>query len=377
MGVTYKLKEEVLQFIIQRKADNPKISCQDISDDILSQFEIKVSKSSVHEALKHAGIIKPRERKTKDAFEIPQVAKVKIQEDIVKAAAQLLPANPIPPPETPVVLIADIVNQKPSIAEASFIEVKDEIPTITRSAPIMQAGEIILNALLDQMGLTSAQDFDKVNNDAYHTFLIDAYRLDFLDAAPLYLDSQFGDIDETIDGLTTHPRFLPGAIVLACDCFVNGIKPVKVKTDIKPHLLARLEQLLDNPTSLVKVALVNKNGQQITAFECLKRQRQVIKTVDLTPTAFAATQEKRAATLVSLAYQVFGQGISDGRFAYLINTEGFTIKTLTENTLNLIIAPQEQDSKAVEDLCACLTALGLNFNGLDNVVVKAIDPSAV
>ena len=79
MGVIYKLKEEVVQFIISQRQSNPLASCRQLAESASQKFDLHLSKSSVHDVLKESGIVTPRGRKPKDKFEIPQEKKKEIQ----------------------------------------------------------------------------------------------------------------------------------------------------------------------------------------------------------------------------------------------------------------------------------------------------------
>src|SRR5208283_2882978 len=79
MGVTYKLREEVVRFIISQRQNNPLFSCRQLAESVSQQFGIRLSKSSVHDVLKESGAVTPRGRKPKDRFQIPIEKKKQIQ----------------------------------------------------------------------------------------------------------------------------------------------------------------------------------------------------------------------------------------------------------------------------------------------------------
>src|ERR1700679_1619189 len=79
MGVTYKLKDEVVDFIISQRQSNPLFSCRQLAESASQKFSLRLSKSSVHDVLKESGIITPRGRKPRPKFEIPQEKKKQIQ----------------------------------------------------------------------------------------------------------------------------------------------------------------------------------------------------------------------------------------------------------------------------------------------------------
>lgn len=59
MGVTYKLKEEVIDFIKHHKQLNPRISCRSLVGLIEAKFSIRVSKSSINAVIKEAHLSSP------------------------------------------------------------------------------------------------------------------------------------------------------------------------------------------------------------------------------------------------------------------------------------------------------------------------------
>ncbi|MGA2775794.1 MAG: hypothetical protein ABSE81_07040 [Candidatus Omnitrophota bacterium] len=69
MGVTHKLVPELIEFIIQQKKNNPGLSCRSLASLIDSKFQIRVSKSSVNQILKEAGLSQPVGRKTSKSGE--------------------------------------------------------------------------------------------------------------------------------------------------------------------------------------------------------------------------------------------------------------------------------------------------------------------
>lgn len=66
MGVVYKLKQEIVDFIIQKKKDNSKISCRGLAQVVQDVFQINVSKSSISEILKNAHLNSPIGRRSEE-----------------------------------------------------------------------------------------------------------------------------------------------------------------------------------------------------------------------------------------------------------------------------------------------------------------------
>jgi len=74
MGVVYKLKPEVLSFIIEKKQNNPALSCRHLTPLIIEQFHIKVSKSSINAIFKEKNLSMPigrRPKQKKKKFNMP------------------------------------------------------------------------------------------------------------------------------------------------------------------------------------------------------------------------------------------------------------------------------------------------------------------
>ena len=65
MGVIYKLKPEIKDFILQQKQAYPEISCRKLSQLINEKLQIKVSKSHVNSAIKAQGLSSPVGRRLK------------------------------------------------------------------------------------------------------------------------------------------------------------------------------------------------------------------------------------------------------------------------------------------------------------------------
>ncbi|MBF0479872.1 MAG: helix-turn-helix domain-containing protein [Candidatus Omnitrophica bacterium] len=85
MGVTYKLKEEVVNFILDVKRDSPDISCRQISSLTADKFKIEISKSSVNSIIHRASLSCSVGRRNLYAkfpkkFEIPEEKKSEITE---------------------------------------------------------------------------------------------------------------------------------------------------------------------------------------------------------------------------------------------------------------------------------------------------------
>ena len=81
MGVIYKVKTEIKNFILEQKKNQPVLSCRGLAALAQEKFQIKVSKSSINSLIKESGLSMPvgrRRKKRRRPLEIPP----KIQEEI-------------------------------------------------------------------------------------------------------------------------------------------------------------------------------------------------------------------------------------------------------------------------------------------------------
>ncbi len=87
MGVVYKLKQEIYDFIILKKKEDPSLSCRKLVDIIEQTFRIQVSKSSVNAIIKEQALSNPVGRsaifKAPKNFFIPQEKKDLLRANVV------------------------------------------------------------------------------------------------------------------------------------------------------------------------------------------------------------------------------------------------------------------------------------------------------
>ena len=83
MGVVYKLKTEVVDFIVNEKRNNPTMGCRKLADTVKEKFQVDVSKSSVNAIIKQSSLSSPVGRRPnpesqKKGFKIPQERKAEL-----------------------------------------------------------------------------------------------------------------------------------------------------------------------------------------------------------------------------------------------------------------------------------------------------------
>lgn len=172
MGVIYKLREDVVHFIISQRQSNPLASCRQLAESTSEKFGLHLSKSSVHDVLKESGIVTPRGRKPKNKFEIPQEKKIQIQTSLsqIKLPPPVLEAQPVkeatslipPPAELKPTLIADVAEAP---ATAVTQEMSEEISPAHEGA-----GKIFLKAALWDLGVFSEEGIKATDWEYYLTY---------------------------------------------------------------------------------------------------------------------------------------------------------------------------------------------------------------
>jgi len=154
MGVIYKLREEVVDFIVSQRQSNPLASCRQLAESTSQKFGLNLSKSSVHDVLKESGITTPRGRKPKNKFEIPQEKKKQIQVSLSQVKLE-------PPPQEveqhKVVLIADVTSPQ----QAAGTEISTEYEG---------AGQVFLKAALWDLGVFSEKNIKAADWEYYLTY---------------------------------------------------------------------------------------------------------------------------------------------------------------------------------------------------------------
>lgn len=97
MGVIYKLTEEVIQFLLQRKKDFPAMSCRQLATLASQKFQAKISKSSINNILKRESLSSPVGRRVsfeskEKKFQIPTGKKNEILTNLEKSGLPIVPS---------------------------------------------------------------------------------------------------------------------------------------------------------------------------------------------------------------------------------------------------------------------------------------------
>jgi len=88
MGVIYKLKPTIKEYILKKKKEEPNLSCRRISSLVLEKFQLKLCKSSVNSLIKEASLSMPVGRRPKKRRSIAEAEGLGTM--LLKAADYLL-----------------------------------------------------------------------------------------------------------------------------------------------------------------------------------------------------------------------------------------------------------------------------------------------
>jgi len=135
MGVIYKLKPEIKDFILGQKKENPILSCRGLTLLVENKFQIKVSKSSINSIIKETGLsisVGRRPKKRRRGHEIP---------------INLLEFKPEVPLEIKVEVPTEPVVEQPAIAPIKEeAAVRPEFPseTLCTGAILLKAADCLI-----------------------------------------------------------------------------------------------------------------------------------------------------------------------------------------------------------------------------------------
>jgi hypothetical protein len=273
MGVTYKLSQDVVEFIVRQRQSKSTLSCRELSELVLAQFQVPISKSSVHEVLKEANIISPRGRKPKgEIFKIPAEKKAQIK-------AQLPPREV----EPTVSLIPD-----PLIAQPE--EVKEQPIALPAAAPLTQseiapsAGEIFLKAAFwDMRGekVFRIHSYEELNsleakalelNWNYGAHMAAAIKLTFSDGRSCFVDPR-------LQRLTLKPSpepylFAPieNAIQVMADRILNNVEELVIGESLlneEDFGVFSMAMKSENGLKLMFLDIVDDNAHSIVKYDSI------------------------------------------------------------------------------------------------------------
>ncbi len=139
MGVVYKLKPELKNWLLEKKRTQPLLSCRSLVSLIEEEFKLRVSKSSINSLFKAAGLSMPVGRRLKKRRRKPLGDKIELPLALTGPQAEkLLPAPP-PAPGAPEAT-------PPALQPETAQEIPERIPA-EMLQKIHSSGVILLKAM--------------------------------------------------------------------------------------------------------------------------------------------------------------------------------------------------------------------------------------
>jgi hypothetical protein len=168
MGKIYKLKPEIINFVLEQKKANPVLSCRRLASLTADRFQIRFSKSSVNSLIKDAGLSMPvgrRQKRKKKQKDLPQRLLGALQEASTAIALSPMlitqqlsakPSSPLPepplldlPPLAPVPVIP--------VAPAPLPPAPVSAPLPIQPFPVLPLNEATLMRTMDYLVEGSSQ----------------------------------------------------------------------------------------------------------------------------------------------------------------------------------------------------------------------------
>ena len=262
MGVTYKLTDDVVQFILDQKKLSPHLSCRELVDLVDERFDRVVSKSSVHEVLKEAHIVSPRGRKFKNKFQIPDDKKAQLIANLPQLVIADIPAI-TPPVETRFIASNEPKIESAPVRELELVEeqlhlrVEPMIPEPQPAPVVEQKPMPIILPPLEEGEIMSAKDFflqvafydlfpkawgaiktpqelynvDKGALDkeaAYRDLQVASFKVELNDTSSFYMDARQHTITRAFED-PIRPKSLEAATIHMADTLLNNLKPLIIR----------------------------------------------------------------------------------------------------------------------------------------------------
>jgi len=314
MGVTYKLKDEVVHFIISQRQSNPLFSCRQLAESASQKFGLNLSKSSVHDVLRESGIVTPRGRKPKEKFEIPQEKKRQIQTSLSQVKL-------LSPPERPESkLMADVIGPQISFEESPKETI---VPPILKEASDMEtspeyegAGKVFLKAARWDLGIFSDDNIKESDWKYYLTYTKDVKVI-------LENDKSF-----FVEFILPIER----CIREVADGLVNNVKPFLVHNVSDEELLKACMDAQDG-AKIKNILIVGQNDHILVELpNIVEFKREYLLRKILFVENYEKNDLKRSTSIF------FPQTIDSNRFVEeILSLRGFDSTSKGENNITLSI----------------------------------------
>ena len=338
MGVTYKLTEEVVRFIINQRQGNPLSSCRQLAESASQKFGLNLSKSSVHDVLKESGIVTPRGRKPKDKFKIPQEKKKQIQTSL--SLVNLIPpqmdveqekalASPAASPSmSEVTLIADVLEVKESFQEVpketTVLVQKEENET---TAEYEGAGKIFFKAALWDLGIYSDENIKETDWEYFLTYS-KGIKIVLENAKEIFIDL---------------PLPIERCIREAADGLVNNVKPLIIhKVSDENSFKSCMEAELG--FKIEKILIMDKNDHEMIVFDNIMERKINYIVIDRLFVESSERMVVERAKIIFFSQNVNGINTLDN----IINIKGYDVINKSEIVVTLLINDTYSEKDVLE-----------------------------
>ncbi|MBI3314682.1 MAG: helix-turn-helix domain-containing protein [Candidatus Omnitrophica bacterium] len=238
MGVVYKLTEDVVSFIIERKQGTPRLSCREIADLVRERHQRTISKSSVHDVLKEHGVAIPRGRKPKIKFQIPPEKKQQLFANVVPGVV-FQPVTPAP--ITALLSPPNVLVGGPESANA--LDSRQKHSGMTNRGEIQERmGEIFIKAAFWDLsprplwGIKKLEDIKSLNLNnlqeewGYISTLVERLKIDLEDGSCVEMDSRFQTLGSGDPGMAVFPASIERCTQEVVDRIINNINPLCIRS---------------------------------------------------------------------------------------------------------------------------------------------------
>jgi len=346
MGVTYKLRDEVVSFIISQRQENPLSSCRQLAESASQRFGLQLSKSSVHDVLRESGVVTPRGRKPKDKFQIPAERKKQIQQSLSQVKLLAPPPTPViqktPPPviqaaassgtrSEPKAPLPLIPRESPSAGQALLLAKDPKDFEISAQYP--QAGRIFQRAALWDLGIFSQ---DRIKEADWQ------YYLTYAKGVNVFLENNKSFF-------ITLPLPLERCVMELADGLINNVTPLIVgKVSDQDLFKGAMDE--EAGFKIISVSIVDSSYRILLEIkDIMERKRGYLIKNRFFVESLSKDAVERARTLF------FSQTIDPNEFIdNILNLNGFDTTSKHEIVVNLLVGDDFKDraklSQAAEKL---------------------------
>lgn len=327
MGVTYKLTEDVVAFILEQKHKSMDLSCRELVALVAKEFNRVVSKSSVHEVLKEANITSQRGRKYKNKFQIPEKKKAELianlppeivanfpdVETSVETSSMTSKEESIdgrlkedPAESEDEVLYAEIapieidasltLRMDPAIAHSVNLNSNESAEVVAKLPALQESSECVLfrdflikaafyDAFPKPWGeVKTTEDFNaveaskKIKESAYRKLAVANYKIELEDYSHFYIEARRHGLGREPQR-PQHALSIETATIQMADRILNNLRPLLIRQIQGNYIDATIGDFLksmDNVPEkrLSRIVLLDKDEDVLIDFTSIPKVRR-------------------------------------------------------------------------------------------------------